>query len=81
MAALSFSLAMHPAQAQAWPAKPVRVIMSYAGGSEPLVRLLDQKVSQALGQPVILDVQPGAGGSIGRPFAGVTMVVDGYRDL
>ena len=72
---------MHPAQAQAWPAKPVRVIMSYAGGSEPLVRLLDQKVSQALGQPVILDVQPGAGGSIGRPFAGVTMVVDGYRDL
>ena len=66
VAALSFSLAAHSAQAQTWPAKPIRMIMSYAGGSEPLVRLVNQKVSESLGQPVILDIQPGANGAIGN---------------
>ena len=80
MAALSFSLAAHPAQAQSWPAKPVRVIMSYAGGSEPLVRLVNQKVSESLGQPVILDIQPGANGSIGNAMAS-RAAPDGYTLL
>ena len=80
VAALCFALAPNPAQAQSWPAKPVRVIMSYAGGSEPLVRLVDQKVSEALGQPVILDVQPGAGGSIGNAMA-ARAAPDGYTLL
>ena len=70
----------HPAQAQTWPAKPVRVIMSYAGGSEPLVRLVNQKVSESLGQPVILDVQPGANGSIGNAMAS-RAAPDGYTLL
>ena len=80
MAALSFCLAAHPAQAQTWPAKPVRVIMSYAGGSEPLVRLVNQKVSESLGQPLILDIQPGANGSIGNSMV-ARAAPDGYTLL
>lgn len=80
MAAICFSLAAAPAQAQSWPAKPVRMVMSYAGGSEPLVRLVNQKVSEALGQPVILDIQPGANGSIGNAMVS-RAAPDGYTLL
>lgn len=80
MAALCFSLVLPPAQAQSWPAKPVRMVMSYAGGSEPLVRLVNQKVSESLGQPVILDIQAGANGSIGNAMVS-RAAPDGYTLL
>ena len=78
--ALCFGLAGLAAQAQTWPVKPVRVVMSYAGGSEPLVRLVNQKVSEAFGQPLVLDIQPGAGGSIGNAMV-ARAAPDGYTLL
>jgi tripartite-type tricarboxylate transporter receptor subunit TctC len=77
--ALAFGLAAS-AHAQTWPAKPVRVVMSYAGGSEPLVRLVNQKVSESLGQPFVLDIQPGANGSIGNTMV-AQAAPDGYTLL
>jgi tripartite-type tricarboxylate transporter receptor subunit TctC len=54
------------AQAQAWPVKPIRVLVGApAGGtSDILVRLLGAKLTEAWGQPVISDPRPGANGNI-----------------
>lgn len=66
-------------QAQDFPAKPVRIVVPYpAGGTTDIMaRLLSQKMGEGLGQPVIVDNRPGAGGSVGT-----TMVArsgpDGY---
>ncbi|MFM9968295.1 MAG: Bug family tripartite tricarboxylate transporter substrate binding protein [Burkholderiales bacterium] len=79
-AALSLSLASHQSLAQVWPAKPIRMVMSYAGGTEPLVRLVNQKVSESLGQPIILDIQPGANGAIGNAMVS-RAAPDGYTLL
>lgn len=65
--------------AQSYPTKPIRVIQTLGagGGAEPLARLIGQRVSEVLGQPVVIEPQSGAGGSIG-----VAMVArsapDGY---
>src|SRR5215510_1317588 len=55
------------AQAQAWPAKPIRVVVPYpAGGtSDILTRLIGQKLTESWGQQVISDSRPGANGNIG----------------
>lgn len=70
---LSLSLALAlPALAQAqsaapWPAKPIRMIVGYPAGSSPDVqaRLLAEPLAKALGQPVVIENKPGAGGNIG----------------
>jgi tripartite-type tricarboxylate transporter receptor subunit TctC len=51
----------------AWPSKAVRIIVGYPSGSSPDVqaRLLAEPLSKALGQPVIVENKPGAGGNIG----------------
>lgn len=51
----------------AWPTKAVRIIVGYPSGSSPDVqaRLLAEPLSRALGQPVIVENKPGAGGNIG----------------
>lgn len=51
----------------AWPTKAVRIIVGYPSGSSPDVqaRLLAEPLSKALGQPVIVENKPGAGGNIG----------------
>ena len=51
------ALCAPPAGAQAWPAKPVRIVLQFPpGGSTDLVaRILGQAVSQSLGQPVIVE--------------------------
>lgn len=61
-----------PAAAQApWPSKPIRLVVPYpAGGNVDLLgRLIGPKLSEALGQPVVIDNKPGAAGAIGTADA------------
>ena len=51
--------------AQAWPSKPIRTIMTVAGGLDTVARIIAQGVSEAVGQPVIVEAQSGAGGAVG----------------
>lgn len=59
--------AMATASAQQWPTRPIRVISPYPAGSasDTVSRVVLDQVSQLLGQPVIIEVRPGAGGSVG----------------
>jgi tripartite-type tricarboxylate transporter receptor subunit TctC len=65
--------------AQAYPAKPVRIIVAQApgGASDQLIRLVAQKLSDPLGQQFIIDNRPGAGGNIGAEAAAKS-APDGY---
>ena len=62
--AILFSVLAH---AQSYPAKPVRVIIPAAPGDscDVLVRLVAPKVSERLGQPLVIDNRPGSGGQLG----------------
>jgi tripartite-type tricarboxylate transporter receptor subunit TctC len=62
LAALSGS-----ALAQAWPAKPMRIVVPFAAGgaSDVLARLVGQKLSERLGQPVVVENKPGATTTLG----------------
>ena len=70
------------AQAPAWPNKPVRMIVSWpAGGSgDAVARLVAERVSKNIGQPIIVDNRAGAGGTIGT-LAVVRAEPDGYTLL
>lgn len=67
------------AQAQNFPNRPVRLVVTYpAGGSSDLMaRIMGQKLSEHWGQPVIIESKPGAAGSIGMEFA-ARQPADGY---
>jgi tripartite-type tricarboxylate transporter receptor subunit TctC len=67
------------AEAQAWPTRSIRVISPYPAGSasDTTARVVLDQVSQLLGQPMVVEPQPGAGGLIG--FATVAKAApDGY---
>jgi tripartite-type tricarboxylate transporter receptor subunit TctC len=55
------------ARAQSWPTRPVRFVIPFAAGGpvEVPARLLADRLGAALGQPVIVETRPGAGGSLG----------------
>ena len=74
--------AIHPGLAQEYPNKPVHVVVPYAagGGVDQIARLLQQRMSAALGQPVIIDNRPGAAGYIGAEFVS-RAAADGYTIL
>ena len=52
------------ATAQSYPVRPIRAVVAIGGGGEAFGRLIAEKMSQALGQPVVIDPQPAAGGAI-----------------
>src|SRR3954447_5721156 len=69
------------AQAQ-WPTKPVTYVVPFAvgGNTDTLARIIGQKLSPALGQPVVIENKPGAGGNIGSDFVAKAKP-DGYTIL
>jgi tripartite-type tricarboxylate transporter receptor subunit TctC len=71
-----------PAVADTWPSRPVKLVAPFApgGGSDFTSRLIAEKLSARLGQPVIVDNKPGAGGNLGAEFA-IKAPADGYTFL
>jgi tripartite-type tricarboxylate transporter receptor subunit TctC len=68
LAASAFTLALPAtAGAQAWPTKQIRMIAPYppGGGVDTVSRAFSEKVAAKIGQPIVVDNQPGAGGTIG----------------
>lgn len=70
------------AMAQAYPAKPVKVIVPYPPGSTPDIvgRTLSSKLQEAMGQPFVVENRTGAGGNIGAD-AVAKSAADGYTLL
>ena len=68
--------------AQEYPVRPIRIIVAYtpAGATDILARTVGQKMSEAWGQPVIIDNRPGANGNIGTEAA-ARASPDGYTLL
>ena len=68
-----------PAQAQQYPAKPIRLIVPFvAGGSaDVLSRVLAQRLTQQYGQQVVVENRPGSGGHVGAEAA-ARAAPDGY---
>ena len=71
-----------PASGQAWPDKPIRLIISFAPGGvhDTLARVLQPKLTEALGQPIVIENRPGAGGNIAAETVAKS-APDGYTFL
>ena len=79
LGALLISALSAPANAQTWPAKPIRIIVPFTtGGSiDQLTRFVGAKLSEGLGQPIVIENVLGAGGQVGMDRA-ARAPADGY---
>ncbi len=79
---LAMAVATSQAFGQAWPTKPIKWIVPFAPGgtTDILARTIGEKLSVALGQPVIVENKPGAGGGLGADFV-AKAAPDGYTIL
>src|SRR5919201_1299374 len=76
------SLAAHAAHAQSWPSRPIKVIVPTGAGAatDVMARLMADSVTRGLGQPVVVENQPGASGLIAHQSA-ARAAPDGYTFL
>ena len=80
--ALPTALVATAAQAQAWPAKPIVLVSPWppGGPADAIARPVMERLSQALGQPIVIDSKAGANGMIGTQFV-AKAAPDGYTLL
>src|SRR5262249_18261973 len=80
--AAALPAASRVARAQRYPTRIVRIVVPYAAGGAPdiIARLVGQGLSERLGQQVIIENRPGAGGNIGTEVV-VRAPADGYTLL
>jgi len=76
------AVAALPAAAQDWPQRPVRIVVPFAAGSSPdiLARIVNDKLAARIGQPLIVENKPGAGGNSGTDMV-AKAAPDGYTFL
>jgi tripartite-type tricarboxylate transporter receptor subunit TctC len=84
MATAMMSLAMlaGPAAAQDFPSKPITLLVAFTpgGGADLMARIVAEKASAIIGQPIVVDNRPGAGGTIAGAM-GAEAAPDGYTLL
>lgn len=75
----ALAMAQKPSKAEApWPTRPVRIMVGFPAGTSPdlVARTLAEPLSKALGQPVVVENRPGAGGNIAADI--VAKATDGH---